>query len=137
MATICRLYDRAFTFAKHSIDDLVHEVMNMLREDVSTDRGEETRARDVYQYRHRILAAFDIADYAFLEALIKRAIASIVAAMKAIGDGAVMKHLRLIGAIICPDPNRHPDIVRYCVWPLLMGPFRGMFGESVATEMRV
>lgn len=137
LATICRLYDQAIAFAKHSIDHLVHEVINMLREDVSTDRGEETRARDGYQYRHRILAAFDLVDYAFLEALIKRAIASIAAAMKAIDDGAMMKHLRLIGAIICPDPDRHPGIVRYCVWPLLMGPFRGVLGESVATEMRM
>ena len=136
LATICRLYDQTFEFTTRSVDKLVGEVMNLLREDVSAARGEETRARDIYAYKHLIAASFKLEEYAFLEVLAMRAIGSIVAAMKAIGEETVMKHLRLIGGITCPDPDRHPDVVKYCMWPLLAGPFRELLEERTAVEMR-
>lgn len=137
LATICRLYDQGFDFVNATVDDLVGEIMGRLREDVSVDRGEDTRARDVYQYKYRVVAAFDLADYAFLDALIKKAVRAVTAAGKAIGDEAVFKHLRLIGAITCPDTDRHPDVVKHCLWPLLAGPFKEMLEDSLAAEMRM
>lgn len=136
LATLCRLYDRGFELANATVDELVDEIMGALREDVSTDRGEETRARDIYQYKHRVVAAFEFASYSFLEALIKKAVRAVFVAKKAIGEEAVVKYLRLIGAITCPDPDRHPDVVKHCLWPLLSGPFTEVLDDSVATEMR-
>lgn len=66
----------------------------------------------------------------------KKAITSILAAMKEAGEAVVMRHLRLIGAITCPDPDRHPDVVKYCIWPLLSGPLRELLEERIAAEMR-
>lgn len=137
LATICRLYDHTATFARRSVEELVDGAMKLLKQDASADRGEQTQARDVYWYRRRIVAAFDVDKYDFLGALVKRAIRSVMAAMKQIGEVAVMKYLRLIASITCPDPDRHPDVVKYCIWPLLLGPFRELLKESIATEMRI
>ena len=71
-----------------------------------------------------------------MEALIKKTAHAVTMAVKAIGEEAVVKHLRLIGAITCPDPDRHPDVVKHCLWPLLSGPFKEMLEDSIATEMR-
>lgn len=136
LATICRIYDHGFDLVKVSADDLVDEMMTRLKENVSSDRRDETRARDIYQYKYRVVAAFELADYNFLEDLIRKAIYAVITAVKAIGEEAVFKHLRLIGAITCPDPDRHPDVVKHCLWPLLSGPFKEMLKESIATEMR-
>lgn len=136
LAAICRLYDQGFSFIGSAVDDLVHEIMQALREDISADRSDDTRARDVYWHKYQIAAAFDLAAYSFLEGLVKRAVGSVVTAAKTIGEEVVVKYLRLIGAITCPDPDRHPDIVKFCLWPLLVGPFSDLLEESVATEMR-
>ncbi len=136
LATVCRLYDQGFDLVNATVDDIVGEIMESLREDVSADRSEETRARDVYQYTYRVVAAFELADYTFLEALIKKAVRAVTAAVKAVGEEAVFRHLRLIGAITCPDPDRHPDVVKHCLWPLLSGPFKEMLEDSIAAEMR-
>lgn len=136
LATICRLYDRGFNLVNATLDDLVENIVEALRGDISTDRGEESQPRDIYQYRYRTVAAFEVAEYAFLEALIKKAVHAVTTAIKEIGEEAVFKHLRLIGAITCPDPDRHPDVVKYCLWPLLSGPFKETLEASIATEMR-
>ncbi|HMR50715.1 MAG TPA: hypothetical protein PKE40_15725 [Arachnia sp.] len=136
LATICRLYDHGFDLVNATLDDLVEDIMKTLREDISTDRGEESQPRDIYQYRYRIVAAFEVAEYAFLEALIKKAVHAVTTAVQEIGEEAAFKHLRLIGAITCPDPDRHPDVVKHCLWPLLSGPFKEMLEDTIATEMR-
>lgn len=136
VATICRLYDHGLNLVTATLDDLVEEIMKSLKEDISTDRGEESQPRDIYQYKHRLVAAFELAQYAFLEALIKNAVHAVTMAVEAIGEETAFKHLRLIGAITCPDPDRHPDVVKHCLWPLLSGPFKEMLEDSIATEMR-
>lgn len=136
LATICRLYDHGFNLVNATLDDLVENIMKTLREDISTDRGEESQPRDIYQYRYRIVSAFEVAEYAFLKTLIKKAVHAVATAVKEIGEEVVFKYLRLIGAITCPDPDRHPDVVKYCLWPLLSGPFKEMLEDSIATEMR-
>lgn len=136
LATICRLYDQGFSVFEEAADDAVHAIMQELREDVSASRSSDTSAQDIYQYRHRVVAAFNLDAYPFLEQLTKKAVLSLVAAVKEIGEDAVMKHLRLFGVITCPDPDRHPDVVKHCLWPLLDGPFRALLEESVAAEMR-
>lgn len=55
-------------------------------------------------------------------------------AMAPIEEG-VMLHLRVIAAITCPDPDRHPSIIKYCIWPLLKGPLRGLISDEVADQM--
>lgn len=110
--------------------------MTSLHEDISFDRNENTHARDIYQRKHLVVSAFELTDYAFLEPLVKRAVKAVAAAAKKIGEESVFKYLRLIGAITCPDPDRHPDVVKYCLWPLLSGPFRGALEGSIETEMR-
>lgn len=136
LATICRLYDQGVDRVTSSVDDIVDSVMKTLRDEVSTERSDDTRARDVYQYTHRVVAAFEPADYWFLEAMVKDAVKAVIDAVRAIGEKAVFKYLRLIGAIVCPDPDRHPDVIKYCLWPLLSGPFQDVLEESSATEMR-
>lgn len=136
LATLCRLYDRGFDLVNRTHDDLIQNIMKALREGISTDRGVETRPRDIYQYRHRIVAAFEVAEYSFLETLIKKAVHAVTTAVKEAGEVAVFTHLRLIGAITCPDPDRHPDVVKHCLWPPLSGSFKEMLEDSVATEMR-
>ncbi len=110
--------------------------MKALREDISTDWGEESQPRDICKYTYRIVAAFEVAEYVFLEALIKKAVHAVTTAVKEIGEEAVFKRLRLIGAITCPSPDRHLDVVKHCLWPVLSGPFKEMLEDSIATEMR-
>lgn len=136
LATLCRAYDQSFGFARRSVESIVDEVMSLIRDGVSSERGEETKARDVYWYRHRIVSAFEPDEYDFLGTLVKRAVESIIAAMQEAGEDAVMRHLRLIGAIACPDPDHHPDVVKYCIWPLLSGPFRELLDEAIEDQMR-
>ncbi|MGO2684793.1 MAG: hypothetical protein ACTIAA_11240 [Microbacterium sp.] len=50
-------------------------------------------------------------------------------------EKGVMLHLRVIAAITCPDPDRHPSIIKYCIWPLLKGPLRELISEEVAGQM--
>ena len=59
---ICRLYDHGFDLVNATVDGLVEETMESLGEDISADRGEEIQARDIYQYRYRIVAAFELAE---------------------------------------------------------------------------
>ena len=136
LATICRLYDEAFSFITSSVDDLVGAVMMRLREDISFDRTDDTQARDIYQYKYRVVAAFELVEYSFLESLIKKAVMAVIAAAKTIGEESVFKHLRLIGVITCPDPDRHPDVIRHCLWPLLSGPFQDALQENLEIQMR-
>jgi hypothetical protein len=137
LAAICRLFDEAGDFTKRSIDELVDEVVRLLEEEVSQGRSDSVQARDIYQYRKRVVAAFGVDQYPWLRILIKKALKGVVSALQSIGEEAVMKYVRLIGAIACPDPDRHPAVVKHCIWPLLDGPFRELLEEAVASEMRV
>lgn len=110
--------------------------MMRLREAISFDRTHDTHARDIYQYKYRVVAAFELVEYLFLESLIKKAVVAVIAAAKAIGEESVFKHLRLIGAITCPDPDRHPDVIKLCLWPLLSGPFQDALQEPLEIQMR-
>lgn len=136
VATICRLYDQTTDFLGRGANALVDDLMGLLRQGISTQRSEVTQVRDVYQYKHRVAAAFRPDDYDFLGGLAKTAIKAVITAIGEVGEAIVMRHLRLIGAVVCPDPDRHPDVVKYCIWPLLRGPFEGMLKESTEAEMR-
>lgn len=136
LATICRLYDQGFSLFEDAIDSAVDAVLHELKQEASTDRTEYTNAQDVYEYKDKVKAAFDLATFPFLSALIKKAVNSLVDAVKAIGEESVMKHLRLICVIMCPDPDRHPDVVKYCLWPLVSGSFQELLQEAIATETR-
>ncbi|WP_454823374.1 hypothetical protein [Kocuria marina] len=137
LATICRLYDEAFSFITSSVDDLVGAVVMRLREETSFDRTDDIHARDIYQYKYRVVAAFELVEYSFLESLIKKAVMAVIAAAKAIGEESVFKHLRLIGAITCPGPDRPPDVIQHCLWPLLSGPFQDALQKTLEIQMRM
>lgn len=107
-----------------------------LREETSFDRTDDTHARDIDRYKYRVVAACELVECSFLEALIKKAVMAVIAAAKAIGEESVFKHLRLIGAITRPDPDRHPDVTRHWLWPLLSGPFQGTLQETLEIQMR-
>lgn len=136
LATICRLYDQGFSIFEEAVASGVDAVLHELQQDASTSRTDDTQAQDIYAYKLRVKAAFDLTAFPFLKPLIKKAIGSLISAVKAIGEEAVMKHLRLICVIMCPDPDRHPDVVKYCLWPLVSGPFKEMLQEAIATETR-
>lgn len=136
IATICRTYDEAVDLANESIDELVDHVMQFLREATSDCRTERAAATDIYWRQSGVVQAFDIDEYDWMGALIKRAVTSVVTAVKSMGEETTMKYIRLIGAIICPDPDRHPVVVKHCIWPLLNGPFRESLNEVIASEMR-
>ncbi len=135
LATICRIYDEGFNFVNTSIEDLVDAVIVQLRAEASRERGDDTHARDIYQHKHIVDEAFDETVIAFVKTLIKKAVTGVVAAVKSIGEEAVFKHLRLIAAIICPNPDRHPDIIKYCVWPLLVGPLKETIEKNLTSQM--
>lgn len=136
LATICRVYDEIGDFTQHSIDGLIDHVMRKLQDEISSERGEDIAARDILWRRSGVVSAFEIDQYDWLGTLIKKALKSIVSAMKAVGEETVVKYIRLIGAIVCPDPERHPAVVKYCIWPLLGGPFKDALAETVSTEIR-
>ncbi|MBE6482783.1 MAG: hypothetical protein E7Z94_10535 [Actinomyces ruminicola] len=139
LATICRLYDETFAFSKKTVDGLLDGLMKQLSRETSRGLGEETSSRDLYSYRRgcRVIAAFEVAEYEFLGVLAKQAIDSVLAAMKQVGEEAVMRQMRMMTAVMCPDPDRHPDVIKYCIWPLLSGPFREALEEGIEEEMRV
>lgn len=136
MATICRVYDQGFDLVHATVDKAVEEVMDDLGQDISVEQGDASKPRDIYQRKRIVVSAFELAEYTFLEALVKKAVGAITTAIRAIGEETVFKHLRLIGVIMCPDPDRHPDVVRHCVWPFVSGPLAGMVDDSIAAEMR-
>ncbi|GMA26941.1 hypothetical protein [Arenivirga flava] len=131
LATCCRLYDRGFDLADGTLDGRVERIMETLRKDISTARGEEShlplQAPDRRSVRTRRVRV--------PEALIKKAVHTVTAAINEIGEEAVFEHLRLIGAITCPDPDRHPDVGKHCLWPSLAGPFKEMLEDGIASEM--
>lgn len=137
VATICRVYDEAGDFANESIEVLVARTMHLLRETTSESRTVEAEVTDIYRQRSGVARAFEIDEYDWMGALIQKALKAVVAAIKSIGEEAAMKYVRLIGAIICPDPDQHPVVVKHCVWPLLNGPFREALQDSLASEMRM
>lgn len=49
---------------------------------------------------------------------------AVIAAGKAIGEESAFKYLRLTGTITCPASDRHHDVIRYRLWPLLSGPLK-------------
>lgn len=136
LAAICRVYDEIGDFANTSTEILVARVMHFLREATSESRTDEAEVTDIYRQRSGVTRAFEIDEYDWLDALIERALKAVVAAIASMGEEVAMKYVRLIGAIICPDPDRHPVVVKHCVWPLLNGPFREALGDSVGAEMR-
>lgn len=136
LATICRLYDQGFALFEDAGNAALDAIMRELQKAASSSRSEDTQSQDIYAYKLRVKAAFDLAAFPFLKTLIKAAVDSLIAAVKAIGEEAVMKHLRLICVIMCPDPDRHPDVVKYCLWPLVSGPFQELLHEAIATEAR-
>lgn len=136
IAAICRAYDEVGDAAKESIDVLTDRTMQLLREATSDSRAHTAAVTDIYQQRTGVARAFEIDEYDWMGTLIKKALKAVVAAIKSIGEEAAMKYVRLIGAIICPDPDRHPAVVKHCIWPLLNGPFREALQDSLASEMR-
>lgn len=136
IAAICRAYDEAGDAAKKSIDVLTDRTMQLLREATSDLRTDTAEVTDIYRQRTGVARAFEIDEYDWMGALIKKALKAVVAAIKSIGEEAAMKYVRLIGAIVCPDPDRHPAIVKHCIWPLLNGPFREALQDALASEMR-
>ena len=136
IAAICRVYDEAGDAANESIDVLTDRTMQLLREAMSDSRTDTAEVTDIYRQRTGVARAFEIDEYDWMGALIKKALKAVVAAIKSIGEEMALKYVRLIGAIICPDPDRHPAIVKHCIWPLLNGPFREALQDSLASEMR-
>lgn len=137
LTTLCRLYDQGFDLVNANLDDRVEGVMRCLRKDTSANPGEESEPRGICHGKSKtIVLAFTLDESSFLEALIRKAIHAVTVAVKAIGEETVFRHLRLMATIVCPDPDRHPDVVKYCLWPLVSGPLAKKFGESVAAGMR-
>lgn len=136
IATICRVYDEVSDAAGESIDVLTDRTMQLLRAATSDSRTDTAEVTDIYRQRTSVARAFEIDEYDWMNALIKKALKAVVAAIKAIGEEATMKYVRLIRAIICPDPDRHPAVVKHCIWPLLNGPFREALEDALAAEMR-
>lgn len=136
VAAICRVFDEVGDAAEKSIDILTEKTMKLLREDTPDSRTETAEVMDIYHQHTGVARAFKINEYDWMGALIKKALKAVVAAIKSIGEETAMKYVRLIGAIICPDPERHPAVVKHCIWPLLNGPFREALQDSLASEMR-
>lgn len=136
IAAICRVYDEIGDLANEPIDVVSVRTMQLLRKATSNSRTGAAEVTDIYKQRTAVARAFDIDQFDWIDALINQAIKAIYSATKIIGEENAMKYVRLIGAIICPDPDRHPTVVQHCIWPLLNGPFREALRDSLASEMR-
>lgn len=136
LAAICRAYDEMTDFVSRSIDDIVADIVQWLREEVKPDRTDDIEVTAVYSRRTGIRRAFNIDAFDWLQLLIRHAVQSVKSAFQALGEEVAMKYLRLIGAVVCPDPERHPIVVKHCIWPLVQGPFRDLLEKHVSNEMR-
>ncbi|MFK4788879.1 hypothetical protein [Microbacterium sp. ZW T5_56] len=132
LGAVCRAYDEVAGFVSKSLDEAVDAVIDLLRRK-GTDSYE---AADILFNQKGVARAFDIDAFDWLRVPIKHAVKSVLATVVAIGEEATMKYLRLIGAIVCPDADRHPVIVKHCIWPLLRGPFSAFLEQELQREMR-
>lgn len=135
LAAICRVFDQVVDAAKQNINDLVDSTMDVLSEVTSASRTSAPAATDIYLRRSNVARAFDIVTYTWSKALIKNALEAVVDALNGLGAEAGMTYVRLLGAIMCPNPDRHPAVVKHCMWPLLQGPFRTILEETLEHEM--
>lgn len=136
LASICKAYDKTVDFARQTLDELVELVMGTLEEPTATDLQQPVHVRDIYRRTTPIAEAFTTTAYSWLKILVKHALGEIITAIAAIGEVAVIAHIRLFGAIVCPDPDQHPAVVKYCIWPLLSGPFKHLLEKLLASQMQ-
>lgn len=134
LASICKAYDSAVGLLKQDLNTVATKVVEVLRGG-SASEGTVARGaapREV-ESSARSFEAFarDLIDES-LKGLIEKALIAIVSAGEALGEEAVMKYVRIVGMLICPDPSTHPAVVRYCIWPLIEGPLR----DAVPEELR-
>lgn len=135
VAAICRAYDETVDGAGRSLEKLSQTVVELLQAPPKSDRTEYPTVTAIDAHRHRVRRAFEFNEYAWLETLISKALKAILAAITTLGEETTLKYVRLIGTIVCPDPDRHPAIIKHCLWPLIQGPFRDALREGVADEI--
>lgn len=135
LAAFCRVYDEASAHVKKSADRLTEALLDAVKEAVSKERGKHVRPRDVYSRKTGVAEAFAASDYPWLREVIGTAVGRMVDAGTVLGEDAVMKYVRLIGVIVCPDLDRHPAVVKHCLWPLVEGPFKVALDENLGAEM--
>jgi len=137
IAAICQVYDEAFQAAKKDLDagvDLVMDALGAWTDGTNSGRG--TIARVVERStRGGGPVGFEGFEASLvddiLRQLVKKALGAIIDSVSHLGEEMVMKYVRIIGAIVCPDPARHPAVVRYCIWPLIIGPLKGVIASDL------
>ncbi|MFF3027593.1 hypothetical protein [Microbacterium sp. NPDC057944] len=136
LAAICRAYDEMTDFVSKSVDSVVDDIVEWLRQAVKPDRTEDIEVTAIYSRKTGVRRAFDFDTFDWLRLVIRHAVLSVKVAFQELGEDVAMKYLRLIGAVVCPDPERHPVVVKHCIWPLVQGPFRDLLEKHVSDEIR-
>lgn len=134
LASICRVYDETVEFTSDSLEDLAGRVVSKLRSH-SSDRTANSHSLDIYFGRTNVRPAFVPDEIDFLEAVVKHALTSVLAAIEDTAEESVIKYVRLIACVVCPDPDAHPDVIRFCIWPLLEGPFKQYLGDRFDSQL--
>lgn len=145
LAAVCKTYDlwirRVRTDLDAAIDIVVDAVFEIVVAESSSrpNLGKNNTAMraigGVSQQKH--LAFADDLYRDLLRRILKKAMDAIVNAIDQTNEHLVMKWLRLIGALVCPDPGAHPAVVIYCIWPLILGPFKNAVSADLQNWLSV
>lgn len=140
LAAVCQAYATMDDFLDAEIEELASEIVEFIEPSAKAEarhraepspRTIETpkarRRKDSFTFLPGEKDFFRRVVIKLLKALKKTA-------TKPIEEG-VMLHLRVIAAITCPDPDRHPSIIKYCIWPLLKGPLKKLISDETAGEI--
>lgn len=135
LAAICKVYDDSVDALQRNLDAAADSVMDALRS--PEDATAQPRGADVRQVVRPRAPGNSIEGFAedlideVLRRLIKKALRAITEAIRELGEAVVVKYVRIIGALVCPDPGAHPAVVRYCIWPLISGPLKDRISEDL------
>lgn len=147
LAAICQVYEQLNNYASNTNSELAEIIVDLIElsrqqpkhgspepypRTVEKPKG-RGKSRDE---RHRE-DSFSLlpGERAFLKQVILKLLEAARGAAVAPIEKGVMLHLRVIASITCPDPDRHPSIIKYCIWPLLKGPLRELISDDVARQM--
>ncbi|QAY68744.1 hypothetical protein [Xylanimonas protaetiae] len=136
MAAICKFYDKTFELVGVTLDSLVDAVMAELGGSDSARERADTSAQDIASRTNARRTAFSLGHFPWLTVVVKAALKSVLEAIKKIGEDAVTRYLRFFGLIMCPDPDRHPAVIRYCLWPLIAAPLKQLLTDETSAQMR-
>lgn len=140
LAAVCQAYEKMNKFLGAKNEELAWAIVDLIdslaegEECDPTEPSPRTIETSKTRKRKNSFTLLDGERDFFYQVVLKVLEALRKSAMAPIEEG-VMLHLRVIASITCPDPDCHPSIIKYCIWPLLKGPLKKMISDEAANEM--